>query len=180
MPSAIQISGSRTKLAEMTARAKARAANLYKAAREKTEQAMQFAVGIGVVDRLIGVRRVGDVVYREGEAAKQMYVLVDGAVELLTTVDEVELPITIVREPGNCFGTSTMVPPHQYSLSAHCTEDGTLLSIKKTDLDQLIKADVEMGHAILVNLAKHFLDRLKEARQELKIHFKTIFKSMHH
>jgi hypothetical protein len=33
---------------------------------------------------------------------------------------------------------------------------------------------------ILANLAKHFLDRLKETRQELKIHFKTIFKSMHH
>ena len=118
--------------------------------------------------------------FREGEAAEQMFILKDGAVELLTTVDEVELPITIVREPGNCFGTSTMVPPHQYSLSARCAEDGALLSINKTDLDKLIKADHEMGHAILINLAKHFLDRLKETRQELKIHFKTIFKSMHH
>ena len=122
----------------------------------------------------------GQWLYREGDPAEQMYVLKDGAVELLTSVDEVELPITIVRKPGNCFGTSTLVPPHQYSLSARCAEDGTLLSIKKADLEQLIKADVEMGHTILVNLAKHFLDRLKETRQELKIHFKTIFKSMHH
>ncbi|MDX1708434.1 MAG: hypothetical protein R3274_07530, partial [Desulfobacterales bacterium] len=95
-------------------------------------------------------------------------------------VDEVELPINIVRIQGQCFGTSTMVPPHQYSLSARCAEDGTLLRIKKTDLEQLIKSDVELGHAILANLAKHFLDRLKETRRELKIHFKTIFKSMHH
>lgn len=122
----------------------------------------------------------GQWLYREGEPAEQMYVLKDGAVELLTTVDEVELPITIVRKPGNCFGTSTLVPPYQYSLSAHCAEDASLLSIKKTDLEQLIKADAEMGHTILVNLARHFLDRLKETRQELKIHFKTIFKSMHH
>ncbi|MGD2100345.1 MAG: cyclic nucleotide-binding domain-containing protein [Desulfobacterales bacterium] len=124
--------------------------------------------------------KAGQWLYREGDAAGQMYVLKDGAVELLTTVDEVELPITIVRKPGNCFGTSTLVPPHQYSLSARCAEDGTLLSIKKADLEQLIEADAELGHAILVNLAKHFLDRLKETRQELKIHFKTIFKSMHH
>jgi len=123
---------------------------------------------------------VGQWLFHEGDAADQMYVLKDGAVELLTTVEEVELPITIVREPGNCFGTSTMVPPHQYSLSARCAEDGALLSIKKTNLDHLIKEDCELGNAILANLAKHFLDRLKETRQELKIHFKTIFKSMHH
>ena len=73
--------------------------------------------------------QAGQWLFREGEAAEQMFILKDGAVELLTTVDEVELPITIVREPGNCFGTSTMVPPHQYSLSARCAEDGALLSI---------------------------------------------------
>lgn len=122
----------------------------------------------------------GQWLYHEGEAAGQLFILTDGAVELLTTVDEVELPITIVREPGNCFGTSTMVSPHQYGLSARCAEDGMLLCIKKEDLEQLMKADVELGHAILLNLAKHFRDRLKETRQELKIHFKTIFKSMHH
>ena len=124
--------------------------------------------------------QAGQWLYHEGEAGEQMFVLKDGAVELLTTVDEVELPVSIVREPGNCFGTSTMVPPNQYSLSARCAEDGTLVGIKKTDLEQLIKADAELGRTILTNLAKHFLDRLKETRQELKIHFKTIFKSMHH
>ena len=124
--------------------------------------------------------RAGQWLFREGEDAEKMFILKSGAVELLTTVDEVELPIAIVRNEGDCFGTSTMVPPHQYSLSARCAEDGTLLGIKKTELDQLIKSDYELGHTILVNLAKHFLDRLKETRQELKIHFKTIFKSMHH
>jgi CRP-like cAMP-binding protein len=124
--------------------------------------------------------QAGQWLFHEGDAAEQMYVLKEGAVELLTTVDEVELPITIVRESGNCFGTSTMVPPYQYSLSARCAEDAKLLCIKKTDLEQLIKDDYELGHKILANLAKHFLDRLKETRQELKIHFKTIFRSMHH
>lgn len=123
----------------------------------------------------------GQWLFREGEDAQQMFVLKAGAVELLTTVeDDIELPIAILREPGNCFGTSTLVPPHKYSLSARGVEDGTLLTIKKADLDKLIKADYELGHAILTNLAKHFLDRLKETRQEIRIHFKTIFRSMHH
>ena len=113
--------------------------------------------------------QAGEWLYHEGDTARQMYILKDGAVEMLTTVGEVELPITIVREPGNCFGTS-----------ARCAEDGTVVSIKKEDFDQLINADVELGQAILMNLARHFRDRLIETRQELKIHFKTIFKSMLH
>jgi CRP/FNR family cyclic AMP-dependent transcriptional regulator len=123
----------------------------------------------------------GQWIFRENEAADQMFVLKDGAIELLTTVnDAVELPITIVRSPGNCFGTSTLVHPHQYSLSARAIEDSTLLAIQKVDLEKLIKQDHELGYVILTNCARHFLDRLKETRQELKIHFKTIFKSMHH
>ena len=123
----------------------------------------------------------GQWLFREDEDAQQMFVLKAGAVELLTTVeDDIELPIAILREPGNCFGTSTLVPPHKYSLSARGVEDGTLLTIKKADLDKLIKTDYELGHTILTNLAKHFLDRLKETRQEIRIHFKTIFRSIHH
>jgi CRP/FNR family transcriptional regulator len=123
----------------------------------------------------------GQWLFREDEAAEQMFILKDGAVELLTTVeDDIELPIAIIRTPGNCFGTSTLVPPHRYSLSARVVEEGTLLTIKKDDIEELIKQDHELGYAILINLSKHFLDRLKETRQELKIHFKTIFKSMLH
>jgi hypothetical protein len=40
------------------------------------------------------------------------------------------------------------------------------------------KQDPEMGVIIMSNLAKTFLYRLKEARQEVKIHFKTLFKVM--
>ena len=138
------------------------------------------------LDRLIAIGnetrlRKDQWLYREDEAAEQMFVLKDGAVELLMTVEnDVELPITIIKKPGNCFGTSTLVPPHKYSLSARGVEDGTLLAVKKADLEKLIKQDHEVGCAILTNLAKHFLDRLKETRQEIRIHFKTIFKSMHH
>ena len=142
-----------------------------------SETQLDSLIAIGNETRI----QKGQWLFREGEDAQQMFVLKAGAVELLTTVeDDIELPIAILREPGNCFGTSTLVPPHKYSLSARGVEDGTLLTIKKADLDKLIKADYELGHAILTNLAKHFLDRLKETRQEIRIHFKTIFRSIHH
>jgi len=122
----------------------------------------------------------GQWLFHEGNAADRMYVLKSGAAEMLTRVNEdFELPISIIRLPGRCFGTSALVSPHQYSLSARCAEDAVLFEIQREDLQQLTREDNALGYTIMANLAQHLLDRLKETRQELKIHFKTLFRSMH-
>ena len=123
----------------------------------------------------------GQFLMNEGRKAEELFVLKQGAVELLTTVnDDFELPISILRNPGDCTGTSSLIEPYEYSLSARCFEDSELLIIKRSDLKNLMLADHELGCTLMKNLAKHLLDRLKETRQELKIHFKTLFKSSHH
>jgi len=117
----------------------------------------------------------------EGEKAEKLFVVKEGAVELLTKVDDCfELPIAMLRNPGQCTGTSSLVTPYEYSLSARCAKDGTLFVIQQADLKKLIQEDHKLGCIIMENLAQHLLDRLKETRQELKIHFKTLFKSAHH
>ena len=122
----------------------------------------------------------GQWLFQAGNAAVRVYVLKDGAVELLTRVNgEYELPIKIIRSKGGCFGTSALVPPYQYSLTSRCAEDSTLLEIQRHDLQKLTQEDSGLGCAIMTNIAQHLLDRLKETRQELKIHFKTLFRSMH-
>jgi CRP-like cAMP-binding protein len=118
--------------------------------------------------------------FQEGNAADRVYVLKDGAVELLTRVNgEYELPIKIIRSKEGCFGISALVPPYQYSLTSKCAEDSTLLEIQRHDLQNLTQEDSGLGCVIMTNIAQHLLDRLKETRQELKIHFKTLFRSMH-
>jgi CRP/FNR family transcriptional regulator len=122
----------------------------------------------------------GHWLFQEGNSADRLYVLKSGAVEMSTKVNDVfELPVSIIRSAGRCFGTSSLVPPHQYSLSARCAEDALLLEIQREDLQQLIQEDNGLGYTIMANLAQHWLGRLKETRQELKIHFKTLFQSMH-
>jgi len=121
----------------------------------------------------------GEQLFREGEAAEQIYCITQGAVEMLTSLDNhIELPITILRSEGSHFGTSSLVPPYIYSLSARSYEDSVLMVIKRSRLMEQTKRDPEMGFIIMSNLAKTFLDRLKETRQEVKIHFKTLFKVM--
>jgi CRP-like cAMP-binding protein len=122
----------------------------------------------------------GQWLFQEGNVADRIYINKSGAVEMLTKVNgDYELPIKIIRSKGGCFGTSALVPPYEYSLSAKCAEDAVLLEIRREDLEKISQEDSVLGCAIMKNLAQHLLDRLKETRQELKIHFKTLFRSMH-
>jgi CRP-like cAMP-binding protein len=122
----------------------------------------------------------GQPLLHEGQPAKELYVLNEGAVELTMKAEaDFEIPISILRKPGDCFGISALIAPHVYTLSARCVEDGTSLVMKQADLKKLMLEDHELGCTIMANLAQNLLARLKETRQELKIHFKTLLKSMH-
>jgi CRP/FNR family transcriptional regulator len=120
----------------------------------------------------------GQQLFKEGQKADGVYILRSGAVELMTTVETgFDLPISILREPGDVFGTSALVPPFQYSLSARCVEEGVLFCMETSALRKLAAEDRDIGCQMMTNLAAHFLDRLKETRQEVKIHFKTLLSS---
>ena len=117
--------------------------------------------------------------FHEGDAAERFYILVDGSIDLLTTIEnDVELPTARLRNSGDCFGTGSLVAPYQYSLSARCTEAADLLTLSRDGLAGIMERDSGFGRVVMENLAAHYLDRLKEARQELKIHFKILLKVM--
>ena len=122
----------------------------------------------------------GEFLMHEDEKAEALFIIKKGEVELLTSVNNsLELPIAILRNPGDCTGTSSLVPPYVYSLSSRCVKAAQILIIKRTALEKLMREDHKLGCVMMKNLAQHFLGRLKETLQELKIHFKTIFKSIH-
>jgi CRP-like cAMP-binding protein len=120
----------------------------------------------------------GHWLFHEGDNADRFYALQSGAVELLTNVNgDIELPVTIIRKVGVCFGISALVPPYQYSLSSRCTEDAALLEFRSEDIEKLSEDDHALGCTIMTNLAQYLLERLKETRQDLKNHFKTLFRT---
>ena len=116
----------------------------------------------------------------EGREGDRVYILKSGSVEMLTRINgEYELPIRKLRAEGSCFGTSGLVAPHEYSLSARSAEDVGLLEIKRADLEALSAEDGALGCTIMKNLAQHLLAKLKETRMELKTHFQNLSRSMH-
>ena len=120
----------------------------------------------------------GEEIFSEGGEAKRLYSLKSGEVELLSKVNDlVELPIAILRNPGNVFGTGVLVEPNIYALTGRCAKSGTLLTIEDTALKELMIMDRDLGCIVMTNLAGQYLRRLKESRQEIKTHFKTLLKS---
>ena len=128
-------------------------------------------------------RRKGQILMQEGQNSEKLFVLEQGAVELLTKInlndsyDDFELPIVILRDPGDFTGISALLEPYECSLTARCFSDSQLVCFDREDLRQLIIADHEMGCTLMKNLAVYILNRLKETRRELKIHFKTLLVS---
>ena len=117
--------------------------------------------------------------FHEGKPANSLYLLLDGQIELVTRVENgIEIPVAIIRPDNGCLGIGALVEPHQYSLSARCLSDSVVLKIEQSQLHRLMHDDVEMRCTIMTNLAQKLLNRLKETRQEVKIHFMNLVRSV--
>ncbi len=120
----------------------------------------------------------GKWLFREDEEAQHFYLITEGAIELLTVVDEhIEIPIAMVRTKNGCIGLGALVPPFRYSLSARAAQDSNLLVFKRADLEALKRDDPGLVCIIMNNLAQKLLERLKETRKEVKIHFMNLVRS---
>jgi CRP-like cAMP-binding protein len=120
----------------------------------------------------------GQWLFREDQEAQHFYLIKEGAIELLTVVDEhIEIPIAMIRTNNGCIGIGALVPPYRYSLSARAAQDSNLLVFKRTDLETLKRDDPGLVCIIMNNLAQKLLERLKETRKEIKIHFMNLVRS---
>jgi len=116
--------------------------------------------------------------FQEDQEAQNFYLIKEGAIELLTIVDDkIEIPIAMVRAKNGCIGIGALVPPFRYSLSARASQDSNLLVFSRADLETLKKDDPGLVCIMMNNLAQKLLARLKETRQELKIHFMNLVRS---
>jgi len=99
----------------------------------------------------------GRKLFAEGEAAKHLWVVMEGQVDL-----RFELPdrrssekFTIAAmTAGDAFGWSSIVPPSRYTSSAYCASKRCkLLQVDSHCLQQIFEKEVKAGYRIVFNLA---------------------------
>jgi len=116
----------------------------------------------------VGVKRFKDrdVVFREGEEAKEFYMVYSGLILLEVSVTPV-MDITLgTIKPGYSFGWSAiMPPPSQYTTHAISSGNSEVFYLPGKELQAMMDEDPELGYRFLrgvVNILKKRLERRTE------------------
>ena len=119
-----------------------------------------------------GSYREGEMIFKEGDEAAELYILTDGRVALEMEVcpvpDRPAIPTAVeVVTRSEVFGWSALVEPHVYTLSARCMTNCTVLAIKGDTLRKVMADDAGLGFELMKRLAQLISLRLIHTRLRL-------------
>ena len=104
----------------------------------------------------------GDVLFRRGDAATEMYVLHEGSVRIVRSPND--RTIAVLR-PGDVFGELSMLNGRPRSADAVAEEDGSCIAINQSQLEEMILARPEIARRLLSTLAS----RLQSASELIEV-----------
>lgn len=109
----------------------------------------------------------GTVLFREGDPADTLRILVDGEVKVQYTMGDAELRTVDTLIPGDLVGWSALVEPYKMTSVATACIDTRLIAIEAARLRELCDRDPLLGHRLLEQVARLLADRLEGARVQL-------------
>jgi CRP-like cAMP-binding protein len=105
----------------------------------------------------------GTVVFREGDEARDMFVLVDGELEVLKRSHrDIDARVAMLG-PGDWFGEMSVVDVQARSATVRTLAPSRLVRITTADLDALYRFDMKSYAIIVLNLARELSRRLRVA-----------------
>jgi CRP-like cAMP-binding protein len=107
----------------------------------------------------------GEMIFRQGENADHLYVLIKGAVDLSVKArEEIGFMTSRIEKEGEVFGTPSLLEPYVYNVAAKCLEPAQVLTIEAPFLRRRMEEDPKMGMEIMKKLASIYFSRLNELR----------------
>jgi CRP-like cAMP-binding protein len=112
--------------------------------------------------------KTGENVYRHGQQADWIYVVLSGEVTLrLPGKGDVAVPIDQVRR-GSMFGACMCYDRATYSTTAQCTEDTRVMQIDAKALLKLMNEDPVIGFGIQRRMAGVYFQRYNDTMRKLQ------------
>ena len=105
----------------------------------------------------------GETVFREGDDANAMYVVLRGEIEVLKKSKRATEARVALLGPGDWFGEMSIVDIQPRSATVRALAPGRLLRISAADLDALYRYDLRSYSLIVLNLARELSRRLRVA-----------------
>jgi CRP/FNR family cyclic AMP-dependent transcriptional regulator len=105
----------------------------------------------------------GATIFREGEDANAMFVVINGEVEVLKKSKRSTEARVAVLGPGDWFGEMSIVDIQPRSATVRALAPSRLLRVSSADLDALYRHDLRSYAIIILNLARELSRRLRVA-----------------
>ncbi len=105
----------------------------------------------------------GQVLFRESDPARELYVIADGEVEIVKHSSRGHDVRVAMLGPHDCFGEMSMLDVQPRSAMARTLAPSRLIVFGARDLDALYRRDVKSYAIIVLNLAREMARRLRVA-----------------
>jgi CRP-like cAMP-binding protein len=106
----------------------------------------------------------GEVIFREGEAGEEAYLLEEGKVRLLKKVRGTERSLMVLKA-GDLFGESALIPGGTRSSTAIALAPGQALALDQGSLQGLLESNPMLAARIVQQLVR----RLRDAEDQIEI-----------
>jgi CRP-like cAMP-binding protein len=111
----------------------------------------------------------GKMLFREGQEAKRLFILLGGEVALqirLTSRPE-NITVGVINQPHQVFGSSGIISPHNYAASALCQADSHVLTLDGQELIYVLAQNPAASFAFTRRIAEVISGRLRDSRVAL-------------
>ncbi len=105
--------------------------------------------------------------YREGDMADKLYILVDGEVDIQYTLGSGELRTVDTIVPGELLMWSALVEPYKSTAVVTSRQASKVIAMDAEKLRAFCDSDREVANAVLLHLTKLLATRLEGARIQL-------------
>lgn len=106
----------------------------------------------------------GDVLFREGDAATQAYLIHQGRVRLLKRVRMVERSLSVLKT-GDLFGEGALIDGALRSSTAVALSDGVVLALDRSAIRTIVERFPKVSEKIFTQLVK----RLRDAEDQIEV-----------
>jgi CRP-like cAMP-binding protein len=107
----------------------------------------------------------GKTIFRQGEEANHLYILIEGVVDLsVKTGEKFDFLTSKVEREGAAFGIPSLIEPFRYNVTATCLKPSRLLVINASRVKGDMEKDPKMGMEIMKKLVSIYFNRLNEMR----------------
>lgn len=131
--------------------------------RELSERDVERIVGQASVERL----PAGTTLFREGQPAHDLYLVVEGRVAVEMHVPGRGAQVVDTVEACETVGWSWLVAPYRWFFDARTVTDVTVVRVDAGVLREMADADPAFGYALMRQVAAVMLERMQAARLRL-------------